>query len=47
MTAAIGRIVQETGSIAPTPEGPPWCHEVMTTLDSYLTLGRFGPGRKS
>src|SRR6476660_3633450 len=42
MTAAIGRIVQETGSIAPTPEGPPWCHEVMTTLDSYLTLGRSG-----
>ena len=42
MTAAIGRIVQETGSIAPTAEGPPWCHEVMTTLDSYLTLGRSG-----
>ena len=32
MTAAIGRIVQETGSIVLTPEGPPWCHEAMTTL---------------
>src|SRR6185312_13356342 len=42
MTAAIGRIVQETGSIVLTPEGPPWCHEAMTTLDSYLTLGRSG-----
>ena len=42
MTAAIGRIVQETGSIVLTPEGPPWCHEAMTTLDSYLTPGRSG-----
>ena len=42
MTAAIGRIVQETGSIVLTPEGPPWCHEAMTTLDSYLTVGRSG-----
>src|SRR6185437_16460462 len=42
MTAAIGRIVQETGSIVLTPEGASWCHEVMTTLDSYLTPGRSG-----
>src|SRR5690242_17305543 len=42
MTAAIGRIVQETGSIVLTPEGRPGCHEAITTLDSYLTPGRSG-----
>jgi hypothetical protein len=42
MTAAIGRIVQETGSRGLTPEGAARCHEAMTALDSYLTLGRSG-----
>src|ERR1700722_19153657 len=38
----VGRIGQESGSIDLTRARSRWCHGDMTSLDSYITLGRSG-----